>query len=162
MNIDIKDNNRKSDILEYRKIFDVLGVEKSPISWAEFQDLKYNDIEKYEKLVDKTFIQNKFNAGEWLDKVNPEKQARHIQSTVEKGKSYFFDDVDVEALYDKYKMTGRLRKNRDGSRTFKENINLLAGQHLGIDIYTGKEINGMTIHYSKTGVHIVPLYYKEK
>ena len=102
---------------------------------AEFQDLKYNDVEKY---------------------------ARHIQSTVEKGKSCFFDDVDVEALYDKYKTTGRLRKNRDGSRTFKENINLPVGQHLGIDIYTGKEINGMTIHYSKTGVHIVPLYYKEK
>ena len=162
MNIDIRDNNRKSDILEYRKIVDVLGVEKSPISLAEFQDLKYNDVEKYEKLVDKTFIQNKFNTGEWLDKVNHEKQARHIQSTAGKGKSYFFDDVDVEALYDKYKMTGRLRKNRDGSRTFKENINLPAGQHLGIDIYTGKEINGMTIHYSKTGVHIVPLYYKEK
>ena len=65
MNIDIKDNNRK--------IVDVLGVEKSPISWAEFQDLKYNDVEKYEKLVDKTFIQNKFNASEWLDKVNSEK-----------------------------------------------------------------------------------------
>ena len=44
-----------------------------PISLAEFQDLKYNDVEKYEKLVDKTFIQNKFNAGEWLDKVNSEK-----------------------------------------------------------------------------------------
>lgn len=140
----------------------ILGIEKSPISLAEFQDLKYNDVEKYEKLVDKTFIQNKFNTGEWLDKVNSEKQARHIQSTVEKGKSYFFDDVDVETLYDKYKTTGRLRKNRDGSRTFKENINLPVGQHLGIDIYTGKEINGMTIHYSKTGVHIVPLYYKEK
>ena len=86
---------------------------------AEFQDLKYNDVEKYEKLVDKTFIQNKFNTGKWLDKVNPEKQARHIQSTAEKGKSYFFDDVDVEALYDKYKTTGSLIKNRDGSRTFK-------------------------------------------
>ena len=73
MNIDIRDNNRKSDILEYRKIVDVLGVEKSPISLAEFQDLKYNDVEKYEKLVDKTFIQNKFNIGEWLDKVNSEK-----------------------------------------------------------------------------------------
>ena len=53
MNIDIQDNNRKSDILEYRKIVDVLGVEKSPISLAEFQDLKYNDVEKYKELKDR-------------------------------------------------------------------------------------------------------------
>nr|DAM95094.1 MAG TPA: hypothetical protein [Caudoviricetes sp.] len=53
MNIDIRDNNRKSDILEYRKIVDVLGVEKSPISLAEFQNLKYNDVEKYKKLKDR-------------------------------------------------------------------------------------------------------------
>ena len=45
MNIDIKDNNRK--------IVDVLGVEKSPISLAEFQDLKYNDVERYKELKDR-------------------------------------------------------------------------------------------------------------
>ena len=53
MNIDIRYNNRKSDILEYRKIVDVLGVEKSPISLAEFQDLKYNDVERYKELKDR-------------------------------------------------------------------------------------------------------------
>jgi len=53
MNIDIRDNNRKSDILEYRKIVDVLGVEKSSISLAEFQDLKYNDVERYKELKDR-------------------------------------------------------------------------------------------------------------
>ncbi|MBT0879631.1 hypothetical protein KJQ97_09365, partial [Campylobacter sp. 2018MI01] len=53
MNIDIRDNNRKSDILEYRKIIDVLGVEKSPSSLAEFQDLKYNDVENYKELKDR-------------------------------------------------------------------------------------------------------------
>ena len=53
MNIDIRDNNRKSDILEYKKIVDVLGIEKSPISLAEFQDLKYNDVEKYKELKDR-------------------------------------------------------------------------------------------------------------
>ena len=160
MNIDIQDNNRKSDILEYRKIVDVLGVEKSPISLAEFQDLKYNDVEKYEKLVDKTFIQNKFNTGEWLDKVNPEKQARHIQSTAEKGKSYFFDDVDVEALYDKYKMTGTIRKLRSGAKSSDEKIDLFEGRLVGIDIFTGKPVNAMTIKYSKTGAHLIPTYYE--
>ena len=160
MNIDIRDNNRKSDILEYRKIVDVLGVEKSPISLAEFQDLKYNDVEKYEKLVDKTFIQNKFNAGEWLDKVNPEKQARHIQSTVEKGKSYFFDDVDVEALYDKYKMTGTIRKLRSGAKSSDEKIDLFEDRPVGIDIFTVNPVNAMTIKYSKTGAHLILTYYE--
>lgn len=162
MNIDIRDNNRKSDILEYRKIVDVLGVEKSPISLAEFQNLKYNDVEKYEKLVDKTFIQNKFNAGELLDKVNPEKQARHIQSTVEKGKSYFFDDVDVEALYDKYKMTGTIRKLRSGAKSSDEKIDLFEDKPIGVDIFTGKPVNAMTIKYSKTGAHLIPTYYERK
>ena len=163
MNIDIKDNNRKSDILEYRKIVDVLGVEKSPISLAEFQDLKYNDVEKYEKLVDKTFIQNKFNTGEWLDKVNPEKQARHIQSTAEKGKSYFFDDVDVEALYDKYKQTSKFRRTRKGRNEENyEIINLPDNLKLGKDAYTGEYINGFIIHYSKTGSHIIPTYHRKE
>ena len=163
MNIDIRDNNMKSDILEYRKIVDVLGVEKSPISLAKFQDLKYNDVEKYEKLVDKTFIQNKFNTGKWLDKVNPEKQARHIQSTVEKGKSYFFDDVDVEALYDKYKQTSKFRRTRKGRNEENyEIINLPDNLKLGKDAYTGEYINGFTIHYSKTGSHIIPTYHRKE
>ena len=73
MNIDIQDNNRKSDRAEYLEFTKKLDAKFVPISLAEFQDLKYNDVEKYEKLVDKTFIQNKFNTGEWLDKVNSEK-----------------------------------------------------------------------------------------
>ena len=73
MNIDIRDNNRKSDILEYRKIVDVLGVEKSPISLAEFQDLKYNDSERYERILDKVFVQQKINYGEWGKTINPNK-----------------------------------------------------------------------------------------
>lgn len=160
--LDVKDNFKADDKREFKRIKAVLGRRNGPISLAKFQEMKYNDSEKYERLMDKVFIKEKFQSGAWLDKVNPEKQTRHIQGTAPEGKSYFYDDVDVQALYDKYKMSGRLRKNRDGSRTFKENIDLPAGRHLGIDIYTGKEINGMTIHYSKTGVHIVPIYYKEK
>lgn len=37
MNIDIRDNNRKSDIREYKKVIDVLGYRNVPISFAKFQ-----------------------------------------------------------------------------------------------------------------------------
>lgn len=53
MNIDVRDNNRKADIQEYKKIVDVLGVQNAPISLAKFQDLKYNGDEGYQELKDR-------------------------------------------------------------------------------------------------------------
>ena len=53
INIDVRDNNRKADIQEYKKIVDVLGVKNAPISLAKFQDLKYNDVEEYKELKDR-------------------------------------------------------------------------------------------------------------
>mgnify|MGYP000857912384 FL=1 len=53
MNIDVRDNNRKADIKEYKKIVDVLGIQNAPISLAKFQDLKYNGGEGYKELKDR-------------------------------------------------------------------------------------------------------------
>lgn len=53
INIDVRDNNRKADIQEYKKTVDVLGVKNAPISLAKFQDLKYNDVKEYKKLKDR-------------------------------------------------------------------------------------------------------------
>ena len=53
INIDVRDNNRKADIQEYKKIVDVLGVQNAPISLAKFQDLKYNGDEGYQELKDR-------------------------------------------------------------------------------------------------------------
>ncbi|HEN8974938.1 TPA: hypothetical protein U9D51_000157 [Streptococcus agalactiae] len=160
MNIDIRDNNRKSDIKEYKEIVSILGT-KAPISLAKFQDLKYNDGIRYERLKDQAHIQGNFKNGSWLDKVNPEKQARYIKSTAGEGKSYFFDDVDTDVLYQKYKQTGELIKNRRG-RTHKELIDLPEDISIGIDIYSGNLVNGLTIHYGKTGSHIVPTYHERR
>ena len=160
MNIDVRDNNRKADIQEYKKIVDVLGVQNAPISLAKFQDLKYNDGEGYERLKDVVYIQEMFKNGTWLDKINPEKQARHIQSTSLTEKSYFYDHVDVNALYEKYKMTGFIEISRKGARTSNEKVDLFEDRPLGIDVYTGKPVNAMTIKYGKTGAHLIPTYYE--
>lgn len=160
-NLDVRDNNRKVDMAEYKKVISALGAENAPISLAKFQDLKYNDIKKYERLIDKAYISEKFQSKSWLDKINIEKQARHIQSTSPSEKSYFYDHVDVNALYDEYKMTGVLKKNRHSVRGHREKVDLPDNLHIGIDGYTGKEVNSITIHYSKTGAHIIPTYYEK-
>lgn len=53
INIDVRDNNRKADIHEYKKIVDVLGAQNAPVSLAKFQDLKYNGGEGYQELKDR-------------------------------------------------------------------------------------------------------------
>ncbi|MCJ0567124.1 polymorphic toxin type 50 domain-containing protein [Enterococcus cecorum] len=160
---DIKAHNRKADSSEYKKMIEVLGKDNMPVSVAKFQEMKYNEIERYEQLRDKMFIQNKFNNGEWLDKINPEKQAKHFKSSAVDGKSYFYDEVDVENLYDKYKQTSKFRRNRKGQNEENyELIDLPDNLKLGKDFYTGEYINGFTIHYSKTGSHIIPTYHRKE
>lgn len=156
-NLDVWKIDRASKQYEgYRAI---LG-NKVPKSLEDYIDLKYNNKEGYEQLKDRAYIQKKFNDGSWLDKINPEKQARHIQSTVGKNKSYFYDDVDINALYAKHKLTGKLR-NRERGRTGNELIDIPSDLKLGRDIYTGKYINGFTIKYGKTGSHLIPTYHEE-
>ncbi|WP_270350593.1 polymorphic toxin type 50 domain-containing protein [Ligilactobacillus ruminis] len=154
MNIDIRDNNRKSDILEYRKSVDVLGVEKSPMSLAEFQDLKYNDVERYERILDKVFVQQKINSSEWGKTINPDKQLHHMELTYKDGKSYIYDYVDVQKLFDDYYGTGRLKHDRYGRPTNKEIVQL--GYSIGVNASDNSEATAIKIHHSKNRTHIVP------
>ena len=153
-NIDIRDNNRKVDIREYKKIVEVLGPQNAPISLAKFQDLKYNDGEEYEQLKDKVFIYQKIQTGEWGKKINPEKQLPHMESTHKTGKSYIYDSVDVQELFDKHYGTGRIELDRRGRRTNKEIIEL--GYPIGINGADGSEVTSIKIHHSEKRTHIVP------
>lgn len=154
MNIDVRDNNRKADIQEYKKIVDVLGVQNAPISLAKFQDLKYNGSEEYEQLKDKVFIYQKIQTGEWGKKINPDKQLPHMESTQKSGKSYIYDSVDVQELFNKHYGTGRIELDRHGRRTNKEIIEL--GYPIGINGSDGSEVTSIKIHHSEKRTHIVP------
>ena len=154
LNIDVRDNNRKADIAEYKRIYEILGVEKTPISLAKFQDLKYNDSEKYEQLKDKVFINQKIKSGEWGSKINAEKQSPHMESTRKDGKSYLYDSIDVQKLFDDYYGTGRLERDRYGRPTNKEIINL--NFYVGINASDNSEVSAIKIHHSKNRTHIVP------
>lgn len=144
---------------EYKDIVQLLG-NKAPQSLENYRQMRYNGDEDYAKLKDKIYIQEQFNSGKWLDKINPEKQARHIQSTALANKSYFYDDVDVNALYEKYKLTGELQKTKKGNRTSNEKVDLNSSDIVGVDVFTGNIANALTIKYSKTGVHIIPTYFE--
>lgn len=154
INIDVRDNNRKADIQEYKKIVDVLGVQNAPISLAKFQDLKYNGGEEYEQLKDKVFIYQKIQTGEWGKKINPDKQLPHMESTQKSGKSYIYDSVDVQELFNKHYGTGRIELDRHGRRTNKEIIEL--GYPIGINGSDGSEVTSIKIHHSEKRTHIVP------
>lgn len=154
MNIDIRDNNRKNDINEYKEIISVLGTENTPISLAKFQDLKYNDVERYEQLKDKLFVHQKIKSGEWGTKINLDKQLPHMESTHANGKSYLYETVDPQALFNNYHGTGILEKDRYGRPTNKEIINL--DSPVGVNASDGTEALAIKIHHSKSRTHIVP------
>ena len=92
--------------------------------------------------------------------INPEKQSRHILGSngYIPGRSYLFDSVDAQELVDKYHGTGRAEISRMGM--WKNVENVTADRNIGvrIDPKTGEETptNRFTIHYSKTGTHVVP------
>lgn len=153
INIDIRDNNRKSDIKEYKEIVSILGI-KAPISLAKFQDLKYNDVVRYERLKDKLFVHQKIKSGEWGTKINPDKQLPHMESTHANGKSYLYETVDPQALFNNYHGTGILEKDRYGRLTNKEIINL--DSPVGVNASDGTEALAIKIHHSKSRTHIVP------
>lgn len=86
----------------------------------EYQETKYNDSEKWERLRDNFFVKSRIKDGRYGSTVNSEKQAPHMESTVGKGKSYFGDDVVVQRLFDKFAGTGYVERDRSGRRTNKE------------------------------------------
>lgn len=144
----------------YKEIVDLLGA-KAPKTLENYRLMRYNKSKDYAILKDAIYTQKKFNDGTWLDAVNPQKQARHMESTVKEGKSYFYDWVDTEQLYNQYKQTSAFRRNH-GKNTYNyEQIDLPKGLDLGKDVYTGNSINAITIHYGKTGSHLIPTYAKK-
>ena len=92
--------------------------------------------------------------------INPEKQGRHIlgHELYIEGRSYLLDGVNPQELVDIYHGTGIAYFSDKGKWNQKETIELKENIAICIDPLTNvKEYtNRFTIHYSKTGTHIVP------
>lgn len=123
-------------------------------SVSNFKDIKYNKPEEWQRLQDNYYVREKLKSGEWKDEINPEKQAKHTDRRT--GKSHFDQSFDLEKLkelYDGNKGTGILVRDRNGKRTSREQVKLDIPV---AKLDDGKEAFGITIHYGKTGAHLVP------
>ena len=94
-------------------------------------------------------------------KVNAQKQNRHIfgsQGYV-KGRSYLYGDLaTAQALVDQYHGTGDIKTTLTGTWKNREVATATAPIGVCITLQTGEavETNRFTIHYGRTGAHVVP------
>lgn len=139
---------------QYERYKSVLGSEKLPKNVEGFLDLKYNKVEDWNTIQDSYFVKSRLRDGRYGSTINSEKQAPHMESTKQVGKSYFFDSVDPQNLFNEYAGTGEVEKDRSGKRTNKEAI--MTDNVLGIDGSSGEPARGLKIHHSKKRTHVVP------
>lgn len=163
---DIKANNHKTDSTEYKKLLEVLGKDNMPVSVAKFQDMKYNDSERYDELKlnykDKK-LQQEIRSGAYNLKINGQ-QNKHILGHHDyiEGRSYLLDGINPQDLVYKYAGTGEIRRNRNGDwHRNQEKITVDDFIGVNIDIETGQlgYTRTFNIIYSKEkGTHVVPIY----
>ena len=150
-NLDVWKIERASK--QHEKYKSILG-DKAPKTLDDYINIKYNGGEQYEQLKDRAYIQEKINSNEWGTRINRHKQLPHMESSRQEGKSYFYNSVDVQQLFDNYYGTGRIERDRFGRRTNKEIVNL--GFPVGINASDNSEVTAIKIHHSKDRTHIVP------
>ena len=100
-----------------------------------------------------------FENGDWSTKINQEKQVNHMESTRKPGKSYFYNNVDVQKLVDDYCGKGQLQLQKNGNFTNKETIKIAFP--VGIDFNSNVETQWVKIHYSQTRTHVSPIKPKD-
>lgn len=115
-------------------------------------------IDKTNKTQSQLYVETMLKSGQWGKKINPEKQAPHIESTRVEGKSYLYDNEDPQALMDKYAGKDKLNRTKNG---FGNKEVVYVDHIIGIDYNSGEETNWIKIHHSKKRTHIVPYKPKE-
>lgn len=164
-----KSHYYRRDEKQYGEFADVLGLHRMPKNLAEFQQMKYNkDKQQYKTLqiaVDDERVRRKLGTDELPLTIQADKQGKHI-----KGHKNFTDDksylaVDTveegiklsQEIVEKYHGKGKLIYNKN-----KENIKEKVETDKTVGYVFSKQSNkwvstkAVTIHYSKSGTHIVP------
>ena len=106
-------------------------------------------------------IKEKVASGEISLTVNTEKQGRHDRSSklYQDGRSYMTISMnEIQDIVNRYAGTGFIPTDKNGEWKRKETIVVPKEIGVVVDRKTNREIptNRLTIHYSKTGVHLVP------
>lgn len=163
---DIKANNHKTDSTEYKKLLEVLGKDNMPVSVAKFQDMKYNDSERYDELKlnykDKK-LRQEIRSGAYNLKINGQ-QNKHILGHHDyiEGRSYLLDGIDPQELVNKYVGTGNFIRNTSGEwHRNQERVTVNDFVGINVNIKTGQLEFTRTfniIYSKKKGTHVVPVY----
>lgn len=133
-------------------------------SAAELTEKEKDDIIKAEKM--RSLLREKIESGELPITVNPEKQVRHIlpagASKMPDGRSHLiisFQEAQEEII--KRHLTGdiHVRISPSGIQ-IKETIE--SNRDISFDARSKTVSNRATIHYSKTGTHLVPARRRNK
>lgn len=114
-------------------------------------------VEKYSKGLKERpnkYVVAKIMAGEYGTKINQEKQKSHIEASVGEGKSYLFNSVNPQELFNKYAGTGIMELDINGNKTNKEIC--IADDNIGVDFNSRTKTKTFKIHHSKNRTHIVP------
>ena len=159
-----KTKNASSDRKQYNKYIDVLGKENMPTSLSKFQDMKYNDVEKFNDLK-LHFKDSKLQKGiteSYNLTLREGQQGKHIlgHNNYLEGRSYIVDASmkDIQECIKKHAGNGTINRYRNGDWDNTESIvdNSIVGYVLSID-KTWIATNKFKIHYSKAkGKHMVP------
>lgn len=162
---DIKANNHKTDSAEYKKLLEVLGKDNMPVSVAKFQDMKYNDSERYDELKlnykDKK-LRQEIRSGAYNLKINGQ-QNKHILGHHDyiEGRSYLLDGIDPQELVNKYAGTGNFIRNTNGEwHRNQERVTVNDFVGINVNIKTGQLEFTRTfniIYSKKKGTHVVPV-----
>ena len=100
------------------------------------------------------YVVNKLLEGEFGSIINYEKQTPHMESSSGKNKSYLFDNIDPQRLFNDYAGTGYMEVRKNGEYTNKEVCK--ANFYVGIDFHSKEKTREFKIHHSKGRTHIVP------
>ena len=159
-----KTKNASSDRKQYNKYIDVLGKGNMPTSLSKFQDMKYNDVEKFNDLK-LHFKDSKLQKGiteSYNLTLREGQQGKHIlgHNNYLEGRSYIVDASmkDIQECIKKHAGNGTINRYRNGDWDNTESIvdNSIVGYVLSID-KTWIATNKFKIHYSKEkGTHMVP------
>ena len=125
--------------------------------WKKYISGEFDDLEGLYDRENKYVVNNIIN-GTYGVEVNIEKQAPHMEATAKKGKSYLFDDVNPQELFNNYAGTGIMELDRRGNKTNKEICK--ADRFIGINGSDGARTKVFKIHHSKKRTHIAPCLEK--
>lgn len=142
---------------EFEKYKAAFGKDWNVKTLNEFQELKYNKPNEWNKLQDNYYVKSRINSGAFGSTINPEKQAPHNELTRTEGRSYFFDGVNVQELFNKYAGTGIIERDNKGSRRNTEFV--FTDEIIGVAVSEKgtKQTKAIKIHHSKNRTHIVPV-----